>query len=368
MKEFSNYAEAAAAWGQMRPHFERNGIFLPEAQAFTFADVKQNFALAMDAQPALQTAPNAGIPNWLTNWIDPDVYRILFSPNKGAEILGEVQKGTWVDQTAQFPVVESAGEVSSYGDHNENGRSTTNINWVPRQSYLFQGISEYGELEVARAGLGRINWVSEVDASVIITLNKFQNTSYFFGLNGLQNFGLLNDPNLSAALTPAPKAYGGVKWVNNGQIVATANEIFADIQALFYQLIQVQTGGLLDQNSEMTLALSPGSELAMTATNSFGVNVSDLLKKNFPKISIVSAVQYSATPNTSNPGGIPAGNLVQLIAKQVEGQKVGYCAYNERLRAHPIVRMLSAWKKKQTSGTWGAIIRQPMLIAQMVGI
>ncbi|TIS53181.1 MAG: DUF2184 domain-containing protein, partial [Mesorhizobium sp.] len=42
----------------------------------------------------------------------------------------------------------------------------------------------------------------------------------------------------------------------------------------------------------MTLAMSPESQLAMTATNSFNVNVEDLLKKNFPNLRVVSAVQY----------------------------------------------------------------------------
>jgi hypothetical protein len=41
----------------------------------------------------------------------------------------------------------------------------------------------------------------------------------------------LNDPNLGPSLTPAPKAAGGVQWIKNGAIVATANEIYADIQA-----------------------------------------------------------------------------------------------------------------------------------------
>ena len=242
-----------------------------------------------------------------------------------------------------------------------------NMNWPQRQSYLFQTIVQYGELEIDRAGLGRINWVNEQDGAAIMTLNRFLNTSYFYGVRGLQNYGLLNDPNLSAALTPALKAYGGVKWVNNGQIVATANEIFADIQALFYRIVAQQTAGLVDQNTQMVLAMSPGSELAMTATNAFGVNVSDLLKKNFPNIRIVSAVQYGAQ-NATNSAGNPAGETVQLIADMVEGQDTGYAAFNEKLRAHPIVRALSSWKKKMTSGTWGAVIRMPASIAQMVGV
>jgi hypothetical protein len=363
--QFHDFNQAASAWAQHRPMFEQAGIYLPDARAYVVEPYRTNY-LAMDAQPALSTSANTGIPAFLTTLVDPDVYRILFAPTKAAEIFGETRKGTWIDQTAMFPVVEQTGEVSSYGDYNENGHAGANMNWPQRQSYLFQVISEYGELEVERAGLGRVNWVSEVDGAGVTVLARFLNTTYFKGVQGLQNYGLLNDPNLSAPITPAPKAYGGVKWINSGQIVATANEIYADIQSLWLQLV-TQTAGLVDQNTKMTLALDPGSQLAMTATNSFNVNVEDLLKKNFPSLRVVSAVQYGALTSV-NPVGIAAGNTVQLIADAVEGQQTGYCAFNEKLRAHPIVRALSSWKKKMTSGTWGAIVRQPMGISQMVGV
>jgi hypothetical protein len=163
-------------------------------------------------------------------------------------------------------VVEHTGEVSSYGDFSENGRAGANTNWPQRQAYLFQTIKEYGERERERAGLARINWISELDIAAATVMDKFQNLSYFFGIRALENFGILNEPNLGPSLTPAPKASGGVKW--NGEIVATANEVFADIQALFFQLV-VQTGGLVDQKTRVVLAMSPGSEIALTATNTF---------------------------------------------------------------------------------------------------
>lgn len=369
--EFHDYHQAAAAWNAHRPMFEAAGVYLPDAQAYTWSDVKVNF-MAMDAQPALSTAPNSGIPAFLTTLIDPDVYRVVFAPTRAAEIFGETRKGTWIDQTAMFPVVEATGEVSSYGDYNENGRSGANMNWPQRQSYLFQTISEYGELEIERAGLGRVNWVGEVDTAGTTVLARFLNQTYFLGIQGLQNYGLLNDPNLSAPLSPSTKAYGGVKWTNNGQIVATANEIFADIQALWIKVV-AQTSGVsqtpnqIDADAKMTLAMSPESLVAMTATNSFGVNVKALLKENFPNLRVISAVQYGAQSAT-NPAGIAGGNLVQLILDDVDGQDVGYCAFNEKLRSHPIIRAMSSWKKKMTAGSWGAIIRQPAGLSQMLGV
>lgn len=362
-----NLNEAIAAYRGDVAHLNAAGIFTPDVVGYMPDGFKRDITLAMDAQPTLTTTPNAAIPSWLTTLIDPAVFEILFAPNNGAKILGENRKGTWLDETAMFPTVEHTGEVSSYGDFIENGHAGANTNWPQRQSYLFQTVKEYGERELERAGLARLNWVSEVDKAAATVLNKFLNLTYFYGVASLQNYGLLNDPNLSASLTPATKAAGGVKWINaSNQIVATANEVYADIQSLFIQLV-IQSGGLVEADAQLVLAMSPTSAVALTATNSFNVNVFDLLKKNFPNIRFETAVQYGAL-TAANPQGVAAGNFVQLLVESVEGQQTGYCSFNEKMRSHPIVRGLSSFKQKLTAGTWGAIIRQPFGIANMVGV
>lgn len=363
---FNTHQEARRAFEADRAHLASLGIHIDGAQAYISEDLRRNFEMAMDAIPALSTEANAGVPALLTTFIDPDIIEILFAPTKAAEIFGEVRKGNWLEQTAMFPVVESTGEVSSYGDFNNNGRAGVNTNWPQRQSYLFQTIEEYGDLELERAGLARVNWVGEIEKSAANVLNRFANLSYFFGVAGLQNYGLLNDPGLSAALTPALKAWGGTGWISGGEIKATANEVYADVQALFLQLVN-QTGGLVDANTKMTLAMSPGSEVALTATNAFNVNVADLLKKNFPNLEVKTAVQYGAV-SASNPQGVAGGNLVQLIAGEIEGQQTGYCAFNEKMRSFPIKRELSSYQKKVIGGSWGAIVRMPMAISQMIGV
>ena len=364
-----NIHEAVATFRADRARLEEFGVaWQPGAEPSGYAtdEVKRDYRLAMDALPTLTTDPNSGVPAMLTTLIDPQVYEVLFAPSKAAEIIGEVRKGTWLDQTAMFPVAEATGEVSSYGDFSENGRTGVNTNWPNRQAYLFQTIKEYGEQELERAGLARINWVSEIDKAAALNLNKFSNYTYFFGVSGLQNYGLLNDPNLSASLTPATKAAGGTAWIVAGTINASANEIYADIEALFYRLV-TQTGGLVQQDAQMTLALSPGSAVALTATNTFNVNVNDLLKKNFPNMKIETAVQYG-TRSSTNTQGYAAGNLVQLIVNEVEGQKTGFCAFNEKMRAHPIIRAMSSFRQKVTGGSWGAVLRFPAGIASMVGV
>ncbi len=339
---------------------ENFGIVLHGAMDFLPPEFARNANLAFDAQPALVTASNAGIPAWLTMWTDPDFVEVLVAPMRAAEVLGEVKKGDWLTETATFPVVERTGEVSSYGDYSNNGSAGANVNFPQRQSYHYQTFTQWGEKELERMGLAKIGWAAQQNMASALTLNKFQNLTYFFGVSGLQNYGILNDPNLTAPIQPGPKAFGPVAngpWITAGVITATANEVYTDIQSLFVRLVN-QSNGLIDQNTKMTLALSPTSALALTATNSFNVNVSDLLAKNFPNIRIVSAPEYATA----------AGNLVQLIADQVEGQDTGYCAFTEKMRAHPVIVLASAYQQKKSQGTWGAIIRQPFAIAQMLGV
>lgn len=369
-----NYAEGRTQFQKDRTWFEDKGIYFDGVVAYLPEPFRTNHNLAMDAiasdavfQPALTTNPNSAVPAMLTTFIDQTVYEILFSPVKAAEVLGEERKGDWTADTAMFPVVEHTGEVSSYGDHNNNGRAGANTNFPQRQAYLFQTFLSYGDREVARAGLARLNWVSEINRAAASVLNRYMNLTYLFGVAFLQNYGLTNDPNLPAALTPTTKAAGGTAWfTTGGSPNATANEVYNDIVMMFENLV-VANNGLVDKDTKLKLVMSPGSEVALTFTNSFNVNVEDLLKKNFPGLEIMTVPQYGVRTN-SNSQGIAAGNLVQMIAESIEGQDTGFCAYNDKLRSFPLVREPSAYRQKQISGTWGAIIRMPVAFEQMVGV
>jgi hypothetical protein len=346
-------------------YYERQcGIYFPEGAMLAEDGWLDNIDLAMDAQPTLVTAPSGGIPALLMTVVDPTLLKVLTAKNKAVDIFPEVRKGDWTDDVVMFPVIEYTGEVSTYGDYNNSGRVNANPNFPQRESYLYQTVVEYGDRELDRAGKAKIGWASEVRNSAATVLTKFQNLTYFKGVAGLQNYGIQTDPALSAPIAPAPKAWGGLSWFNGAYIAASPNEIYLDIEALFTQLVS-QSGG--NAEDELILALSPKSKSALTATNSFNTKVRELITENFPKIKIVDAVQYGIL-STQNPQGIAAGELIQLIATDVENQDTGWCAFNEKMRAHPVIRGLSSLQQKMTQGTLGAVIRQPFAIAQMLGI
>lgn len=329
------------------------GVVVPMAQGVLNRSITHDYALAMDAQPALVTVTNAGIPAYLTNYLDPEMIRVTVTPMKAAQIANEKKMGDWTTQTAQFPVVESTGQVTSYGDYNENGSVNSNYNWVPRQSYLFQTITQWGELELDRAGAARIDHAANLNIASALTLNKFLNKSYFFGISGLQNYGLLNDPSLKTPIAPAASGTsGGTLWSTKD-----GGAVYGDIVLLFQQLV-AQTKGTIERDASMKLTMSPEAEVNLTKTNQYNVNVTDQLKKNFPNMTVETAVEYATA----------GGQLVQLIVDGIEGQKTVDVAFNEKLRAHPVKVGLSSWMQKKTSGTWGAIIKQPLGIAQLLGV
>jgi len=362
-----NPQEARAAWALHAPEFARLGFIAPEIQSYYPSGMKEDWTLAFDAQPSLQSDPNSALPVMLTTMIDPEVVRFVFAPTEFADICGEVRKGTWLDETILFPVVEHTGEVAPYGDDFNSGASGVNMNWPPRQSYLFQIIKQYGQRALERAGLGKIDYVSEIDKAAADVVNRFHNLAYAFGILGLINYGMLNDPALPASLTPGVKANGnGNVWIFNNLPNASANEVYNDILALYQSLIS-RTYGLVNKKSKLTLVMSPGSEMAMDFANGFNVHTSDILAKAFPNLTIKTAPQYGVL-SAANPQGITGGNFVQLFAEEFEGTKTVMAAFNEKQRAFPIIKEMSSFKQKVASGVWGTVIRRPLAVASMIGV
>ena len=370
-----NRHDSVQEWSKVRSVYESAGLVLPGVTMFTPDEFTQSdrsledLAMAMDSGAGtLSTSPNGALPSILTTAIDPDTIRIVFAPLQMAEILGGERKvGDWLEDTRLFPVVEETGEVSSYSDYATSGRAGLNFNYPAFQSYLFQCIVRYGERETARAGLMRINYVGDLTRGAAGMLNRYGNLTYAFGIAGLQNYGLINNPFLSSYITPATKAWGGTTWFNGNNPAATANEVYNDILALIFKVIS-QTNGAVTLDQKMTLALGPLSLPAMAFTNSFGLTTKEILKESFPNLTVKSAPQYGANTSTNSQGYSSAGNVMQLIVDEVDNQRVAYPAYNEKLRAHKIVPELSSWKQKYTSGTWGTILRIPAGVAGMIGI
>jgi hypothetical protein len=310
-------------------------------------------AMAMDApQSALETSASAGIPWFFANWVDPKIIPILLSPMMGAVIAGEVQKGDWLTETAMFLTAGNVGESSAYGDYNESGSTNVNVNFPQRQNFVFQAFLQYGEREVGRAGLAKLDWISLQQQSNAMRLMKDLNEMYFFGISNLVNYGILNDPSLPPALTAT------YPWLTSSS--ATANTMYQDVVRMFVQL-QSQSGGVVRQDTRMVLAMSPTQAMALSNITQYNTNsVLMLLKQNYPNLRLETAVEYGPPNNSS-------GQLMQLIAEDVEGQRTLEGAFSSKLMAHQMVVGSSSWRQKRSSSGFGTVIYRPFLIAQMYG-
>lgn len=330
------------------------GVHMLDGAVYAQDGWGSDYQMAMDAQPQLLTVANAGIPAFLANIVDPNVIEVVLAPLRAAEITGgEVKKGDWTTQSLMMPLAEPVGHVVAYGDYDNGGTVDANVDWISRQPFHYQTIKRMGERQLAMWGVAAIDFSARLDRSVAQTFGRFQNRSYFYGISGLQNYGLLNDPSLITPITPATKAAGGTTWVN-----ATADEIYRDVLNLFIQL-QTQMGGNLEMTDRMELVLSTTRQpkLATISTLTL-VAVKVALEANFPNLTVRAAPEYSTG----------SGELMQLIVQEYEGEETVWSGFTEKMRAHPIVQELSAWMQKFSAGTWGAILRRPICVAQMLGI
>lgn len=329
------------------------GVHMPDTAVYAMDEWRGDYQLAMDAQPQLITQANAGIPAFLANIVDPQVIEVVIAPLLASTITGgEIKKGDWVTQSLMMPLAEPVGYVVSYGDYDNGGQVDANVEFVSRQPWHYQTIKRIGERQEAQWGLAAIDQNALLDRSVAVTFGQMQNRSYFYGVAGLQNYGILNDPGLITPIVPNTKVAGGTTWV-----LATADEIYGDFLKLFTQL-QTQMGGNLQMNDRFVVALSTTRMIQLAKLNAFGISVRDMLNKAFPNMEIVAAPEYSTG----------SGELMQMIIPEYRGAQTFWTAFTEKFRAHNIVQELSAWAQKFSAGTWGAILRRPICVASMLGI
>jgi hypothetical protein len=310
-------------------------------------------AMAMDA--AMITAPNNSVPAALTAFVDPNVITILTSPCNAEKIFDPIRKGTRGCQVAAFPLVEETGGVAPYSDYGAEGASDYNVNWPKRQEYGFQTITRWGDLESIVMGMAAINAANQKQESSANNIKRAHNRFWFYGVEGLENYGILNDPALPAPITPQVSDTA-VTWTDKD-----ADAIYEDFIALYLQLAAqmkgLETDGL-EMTSPLKFCLSNTAAPNLKKKNAFGVSVQQMLAEAFPNMQFVTAPEYSTE----------AGELVQLICPTVNGQATGKLGYTELIHAHGVVRVLSSYAEKKSAGTFGAVIFQPFAVAQMLGV
>lgn len=296
--------------------------------------------MAMDK---LTTTPSGGLISLLTTNIDPQVVDILFAPTPLTSCFREVQKGNLGNTLNVFALIEGVGKPTTYGDWNNNSQTGVNVEFVERQALNYQQIIRVGDQEQILYSQGGISMMTEKQKYCALSLNQRQHQIYINGVDGLKNYGLLNDPSLSPTIT-------GQKW--DGDPV----KAYQDFQKLYDQLID-QTQGYVDETTKLVLLVTPSARAKFLSVNEYMANNTiGLITKTFPNLTIVAIPQFHTD----------AGDYMQLICPEYNGIETVELGYNVKMFVHQVVPALSGIQQKRTQGCYGAIIKRPEFIATML--
>lgn len=311
---------------------------------------REDAVMALDS--ALLSTPNAGIPAELLTFFDNKAIEVLTAKRSATEIFKEVKAGSRADAARKFRVVENTGYTQPYSDYADNGKSDVNYSFPMRENYLFETVIKYGDQEEAETARAKINLVADKQNSAALNIAIDTNKFYFNGVAGLENYGILNAPNLPTAIVADNGAKGTATWATK-----TGSEIYEDIVKMMSD-IATRCGGLVDQSTSYVLAVGPSSNAELNKLNAMGTEpVLSLIKRNFPNLKVVVAPEYDDTTKK-----------IQLIALNVDGTPTGECAFSEKLIAGRVVPYLSHFAQKFTAGVWGTIIYRPVFVSTMTGI
>lgn len=307
--------------------------------------------IAMDA--ALQTVANVQTPALFATYYSPEIVEILQAPRNSTEIFSEEKRGDWKDVQTMFPVVEYVGQTTAYTDHGRGPLSDANVEQVIRQTYKFQTFVQIGDLEQDLAAAQKINLLASKQRAAANAIEIDANNFNLFGVEGLTIYGLLNDPALPSALSPA-NVGGKTAWADKD-----ANQIYNDILTMFNQ-ISAASNGYVNFNSELKLVVPPSIMGQLAKTTSLGIApVLQTLKGFFPNLTILSL------PQLQDEEGVCTA---MLIATSIAGQPTAKYGFLEKLKTYPVLVEHSSMSQKWASSTSGCLIFRPFAIARMTGI
>lgn len=332
---------------------EKFGFKFPYAKGWL---TRQN-VMAMDA--ALITTPNTTVPAALLQYISPEVIPILTAKRASTAILDEKKVGDWTTAIYQFRTEEYTGSTGPYSDYGDGPSSGVNNEWNNREQYIFQTTITYGDLEVEMSAEAKIDLIAGKQRGAAEIIRTDANKFYLLGVAGRKIYGLLNEPNLPPAITPN-NVSGAITWPEKLSIENDlgTRAVYNDILKLFGQLVS-QAGGLIDQNTEMKLLISPARSVQLAMATNFNVSASEMMQKSFPRLEVETVPQLSSET---------AGETMILMVKQFMGNDTADLAFGEKMRQGRLVPETSSFRQKFSASTYGAIMKMPFAYAIMSGI
>lgn len=307
--------------------------------------------LANDA--AMVTAANSGVPVEFTSYIDPMVIPILTATRGAREIFGEAKKGDWTTSYARFQTSEITGEVEAYTDYGQGGASDVNPTFPVRTQYIYQTNIRYGDREVDVASRARLQLAADKQRAAATVIDIASNKFALYGVAGLEIYGLLNDPNLPAAVAPLPNANTKTLWAEK-----STKEIYEDVLYLFGKMAD-RGAGHIDANTELVLATSPATQVQLGKATDFNISARQMLETYFPRIRFVALPELATATS---------GTSILLVAPTIEGLPTAQIGFSEKFRAMRLIPESSSFHQKFVGSSYGTIIYRPFAIGTMTGV
>ena len=312
-----------------------------------------------------QVRVNTAMENALTvnnffNYIDPNIIQAQLSAMNADKLLPNRKVADWTMDYATFPVEKIVGSAEPFSNFTNNYSSAVN-NYV-RQIFRYHTSYKYGVFEIDCSKLTRLQFISKRQNSAASLMGKTENAIYLRGVNGVKLYGLLNDPNVAAPITPnsvtTSQGNNKTSWADKTVDAATgANFIYNDIMKLWQELVK-NNSGLITNNTPITLAMSYNTYRYMLTTNNYNVTVEDLVKLVIPNITIVKLSELS----------LAEGERLYMICPNLNGQQAGFLGFSDKLRVMPIIQHMGYFEGGMCAATFGCVITQPSLIACMSGV
>lgn len=318
------------------------GFFNDEASVLRFGDAMPTF-----------TAQNIGMPAGILTALNPQVVENILAYRTGDLALGKREKVLdWADEKYYTPMVERTGQTTPYSDFGMPLTSGINANFNEVGHYRFTAEFNHGNLESAQYQKARIDYtsllLSATTEALAVELNRVAFNGYIDNSsNAYVCYGLLNNPELPN-YEAANKTFTSMTW----------EEVMAFFSGAIIKL-QTQTGNNINGQSNIRVVISASAFATLQSKyTSLGISVYDEIKKRYPNMDFVSAIEFDSAYNSQNVIYFIGESLAGGIA---ETTKLGY---SELGLAGNVVQNRNSYSQSISAGTCGALIFKPSFIAR----
>lgn len=314
--------------------------------------IKEYASLIMDESPDPITTPSTVTPvQFAQYWLEKAI-RVLTRARTLDKVVNRTVVGTWETEQIVLKILERMGQPSLYGDFTKAPLANWNINFETRDNVRFEMGVQVGKLEEARASQMRMNSAAEkreaMGEAFAILLNNigwfgYRSTSANFAGTTKKVYGLLNDPNVQAAINTGTASWEGA---------TTMDTICTNIQAMVTKAVKDLKGHYDPEVDTATLALPIGQYTQLGKINTYGISAHDWMTKTYPKIRVVSCPELE--------GAVSGADAALFVVDKVIGDNVVQQLLTSAMRLVGVQPLAKGFYEVYTCSTGGSLVRYPL--------